>query len=172
MAKRGEACQKVRSIGLCLYAYAQDHNGHYPEGKTSTEVFEKLIEGKYAKGPELFYFQTAGKIPPTSSILKAENVAWDMTSCSDSSPPDAVPVIFMTGYKITYQAGTSAMPVNQQPRTWRQWWNGSASPDTFVAIYYYSNSVTVKLPDKDGSIPNFIPVDFDPKGKTYRQLTP
>jgi hypothetical protein len=24
----------------------------------------------------------------------------------------------------------------------------------------------------DGSIPNFIPADFDPKGKTYRQLTP
>jgi len=26
--------------------------------------------------------------------------------------------------------------------------------------------------DADGSIPNFIPADFDPKGKTYRQLTP
>ena len=23
-----------------------------------------------------------------------------------------------------------------------------------------------------GSIPHFIPPDFDPKGKTYRQLTP
>jgi hypothetical protein len=25
---------------------------------------------------------------------------------------------------------------------------------------------------EDGSIPNFIPSNFDPKGKTYRQLTP
>ena len=24
----------------------------------------------------------------------------------------------------------------------------------------------------DGSIPNFVPADFDAKGKTYRQLTP
>ena len=42
----------------------------------------------------------------------------------------------------------------------------------FMAICYKNNSAEAIMADQNGSIPNFIPTDFDPKGKTYRQLTP
>jgi len=41
-----------------------------------------------------------------------------------------------------------------------------------MVICEKSMRVTADKPFPDGTIPNFIPADFDPKGKVYRQLTP
>ncbi len=63
---RMQAVQTTRTIGLCLYRYAQDHNGQYPDGKTSTEVFQQLIDEKYVTDPSIFYLtymRARGKIP-------------------------------------------------------------------------------------------------------------
>ena len=38
--------QKPRMINLLLFSYANDHNGKYPTGASSTEVFQKLIDEK------------------------------------------------------------------------------------------------------------------------------
>ena len=46
-AKEAASMQMARAIGLAMFAYASDHNGAYPDGKTSTEVFQKLIDEKY-----------------------------------------------------------------------------------------------------------------------------
>ena len=161
-AAQSATMQRAHALGVCLYAYANDHNGHYPEGKTSTEVFQQLLDGGYVTSPKFFYAELGipGKVPPVSNQLKAENVCWDVTCCVDSSAPDGVPVVFLTGFRITYQAGASAVPISP------------SQASNFMAVYYKNNNAMAKKVNDDGVIPDFIPADFDPKGKTYRQLTP
>ena len=168
--------QTARIIGLSLYAYAADHNGHYPEGKTSTEVFQHLLDEEYVTDPQIFYASNVampGKTNPQNGHLKPENVCWDVTCCVDASAPDTLPLVFLTGYKVTYQAGASAQPIVAfHGRTWWQWFSRDRFWRPFMAVHYKSNSARGIEATDDGSIPNFIPADFDPKGKVYRQLTP
>jgi len=183
-ARRSAAMQESRVIGLCLYQYSLAHNGHYPEGKTSTEVFQHLIDEKYVDDPSIFYvgyMNTPEKVSPQGIRLKSENVCWDVTCCVDSSAPDGLPVVFLTGYKITYQPGSSAVPNIPLPeRNWFKQWLDSGIARSFMAVAFTSStptwgkSISARTieADEDGSIPNFIPADFDPKGKTCRQLTP
>jgi len=162
-AIRSACMQNARMIGVYLSQYAIDHDGHYPEGSTSTEVFQQLIDGKYVTDPNTFFNSwTPGKIRPLSDHLKSENVCWDVSCCIDSS---------------TYQAGASAqrilpIPPPRPPENWSERLWGVWVPRPFIAVCYRNNSAAAILTEKDGSIPNFIPADFDPKGKTYRQFTP
>ena len=172
-ARQNSAMQQSRTIGMALWQYAQDHAGKYPEGKSSTEVFQKLLDGKYASDPSIFFYFLPGKVKPEASTLKPENVGWDVTCCVDATSPDHLPVVFLTGCKIVYQAGARAVPLNSPPRTWSDWWHNTPLPIHFTAVYYAgNNAMTRQHPDADGSFPNFIPADFDPKGKVYHQLTP
>ena len=93
----------------------------------------------------------------------------------------------MTGYKMTYTPGGAAVPVvkpypqfRDELLTWSQWWH-EPSPSPGIAVHYYSGPKSEPLvkylkldttANPDGTIPNFVPTDFDPKGKIYRQLTP
>jgi hypothetical protein len=172
------ALQQSRSIGLALFQYAQDHSGKYPEGKSSTEVFQKLLDGAYISNPTLFYVPMHGKIEADSNTkkLNPENNCWDVTCCLDAQSPDGIPLVFLTGYKITYKAGTSAIPLTplnaNMTRSWSDWWHNVQYPVGGIAACYKNNSAEFVRAATDGSVPNFIPADFDPKGKTYRQLTP
>jgi hypothetical protein len=178
--KQSAAMQTSRNIGLCLSQYAADHHGRYPDGKTSTEVFQQLIDQKYVIDPEIFYVRyitISGKVKPQDHHLKAENVCFDVTCCVDSSSPDDLPIVFLTGFKVNYQAGAKAIPTDPPDvdvkRTWSQWWNGT---DDYhpkgIAVSDKGNSARWIKADENGSVPNFIPDDFDSKGKMYRQLTP
>jgi len=108
-----------------------------------------------------------GKTKPVSLRLKPENVCFDVTSPVDSSSPDGLPIVFSTGYKVNYVPGGAAVPLVKPE------YQG-------IAVCYKSNSASFLLlpfqpataENPDGSIPNFVPADFDPQGKTYRQLTP
>jgi len=179
-AKQNAAMLTSRAIGECLYQYSVDHNGHYPEGKTATEVFQQLIDQKYVTDPELFYvgyIRIPGKMRPQGLRLKAENVCFDVTCCVDGSSSDELPVVFLTGFKIYYKANAPAIHIGRfEPpieRTWSEWWNGRTDyQPRGIAVWYKNNNAMWKRANEDGSIPNFIPADFDPKGKTYQQLTP
>jgi hypothetical protein len=109
---------------------------------------------------------------------------------------DRLPVVFMTGYKVTYVPGGSLMPIIKpyplfgHPRTWDQWYYHYSLLG--IAVFYKGNYAIFLRPGmeishagkdrivlkfntpstSDGSTANFLPSDFDPKGKTYRQLTP
>jgi len=167
------AVQQCRTIAIALFQYAGDHDNNYPEGKSSTEVFQKLLDGKYVTDPEIFFYPLPGKVKPKSPTLRPENVGYDVTCCTDARAPDGLPVVFLTGFKITYQAGAKAVPLPTKPRTWSDWWHGVPMPVHFIAICYMSKSALASVnPDADGSFLNFIPANFDPKGKSYRQLTP
>jgi hypothetical protein len=172
-AKQSAAMQTSRAIGEALYQYSLDHGGLYPDGKTSTEVFQHLIDENYIADPQVFYVAIFGKVKPKTNKLKSENVSFDVTSGIDPTSSDQLPIVFLTGFKIEYEPGAKAIPVMQSPdRTWSQWWDGMDNIEPFMAVCYKGNNARWMRSDKDGSIPNFIPADFDPKGKTYRQLTP
>ena|ERR1700677_1457165 len=181
--KEDGAIESARTLGVALFQYAQDNNGKYPEGKSSTEIFQRLFDGGYLtftnNGKEYtdldsLYYPMPGKVraPPGTKILKPENICWDATCCLDEQSPDKLPLIFLTGYKVTYQAGASAVPLPRPTRSWSDWWQGRNYPTRLIAVSDVSDSRQIKKLLPDGTIPNFISTDFDPKGKTYHQLTP
>lgn len=181
----------AHALYLAMYSYANDNEQNYPDGKSSTEVFQKLLDGGYVSDPSIFYIPLPGKIPPVpgQKILKPENVSWDVTSGATTSCPADLPIVFMTGYRVTYAPGASLETqikpyprYDQIQRSWSDWWkNRGLTPDKFtpplgIAFASLSNQ-TMFVPldlqaHPDGSIPNFIPATFKPDGKTYRQLTP
>jgi len=147
-----------------MFQYAVDHNGAYPTGNSSTEVFQKLIDEKYITDPAIFYFSIPGKTKVISDKLKPENVCWDVTVPIVENSPDGLPVVFLTGYKVTYASGASAVPL----------FKSTEGRLPGIAVCYKNNSARFikngELPD--GTITNFIPADFDLTGKKFQQLTP
>jgi len=160
-AKENASMQEARAIGLMMFQYSLDHNGAYPDGKTSTEVFQKLIDEKYVTDPGIFYISMPGKTRATSNTLTADNVCFDVTSGVATDSPDDLPVVFLTGFTVTYTAGTSA---TRDP--------GSQMPLKGMAVDYKNNMASVKKIYPDGTVPDFIPASFDPGTKTYEQLRP
>jgi len=162
-ARRDAVMQQCRQIGGALFVYATDNvqnNNVYPDGKSSTEIFQKLLDENYVTDPSVFYFPMPGKTPPTAGQkLKPENVCFDVTLSADSDASDSMPLVFVTGYKVTYAPGAAAVPV------------AKPFPQSMIVFYKGHNS-KVLIAGTDGSIANFVPSSFDPKGKTYRQLTP
>jgi hypothetical protein len=181
-----EPKQQARQIGQIMFAYSTDHDGNYPDGNSSTEVFQKLLDGGYCTDPIIFYIPLPGKIKPVAGQkLKPENVCWDVTSGVGSNAPNGLPLVFMTGYKVTYAPGADAIPlIKPYPRfgsvSWEErpsiWSHYEYPPKPGASVFYKGNyAAFMKLDtsvNPNGSIPNFVPPDFDPKGKTYRQLTP
>ena len=155
---------QIHQIGLALFAYSNDNNQNFPDGKSSTEVFQKLLDGNYITDPGVFFVPLPGKTKALpGQRLKPENVSFDVTCCVDADVSDVLPLIFITGYKVTYAPGGSAVP------------RVKPYPSGIVAYYKGTSSKFIipgSSPDANGSIANFVPVDFDPKGKTYHQLTP
>ncbi len=160
-AKEAMAMQQARSIDLAMFAYANDNNGAYPEGATSTEVFQKLIDGKYVSDPAIFYIAMPGKTKAKSDKLTADNVCYDATSGVTADSPGDLPVVFSTGYTVTYGPGGGAM---RDPRA------QTAFPGIAVAYKNYSARFWNAHPD--GMAPQIIPSGVDLGTKTYRQLRP
>jgi hypothetical protein len=163
-AKENTALQQSRALGLAMFAYASDHNGTYPDGKTSTEVFQKLLDQKYISDPGLFYiFGAPGKMKATTSTLTTANVCFDVTSGVTADSSNDLPVVFSTGYTVTYIAGASATKDS-----------GSVSPFPGMAVAFKSNRAQFFNADAelDGNVPAIVPTTFDPGTKTYQQLRP
>jgi hypothetical protein len=120
-AKENMALQQAHAIGLAMMAYANDHNGNYPDaseapapgsvvtisngvvGATrSTEVFQVLLDGKYITDPALFYFAMPGKVRPVGDRLSASNVCFDVTAGLTASSGSGVPLVYPTGYTVIF----------------------------------------------------------------------
>jgi len=184
--KHSPLLQTAHVIGLALFYYANDNDQHYPDGASSTEVFQKLLDGGYVTDPNLFYIPMPGKVPPKAGQkLKSENVSWDLTAPTVSNSYGGLPLLFMTGYKVSYVPGGAATPVIKPapeyeapgpPPTWfeRTFENRSVNyePSAGIAVFYMNNSVAFHPVAPDGTIPNFVSPGFKPDGITYHQLTP
>ena len=156
--------ERVQVLGSALLSYATDHDGAYPTGKSSTEIFQQLIDQKYITDPSVVWFALPGKTKPASMTLKPENVCWDVTVPVDGNAPDALPVVFCTGYKLTYAAAGTATPLfpvsDNRPRG--------------IAVSYHSQRAVFlrETSATDRTVNNVIPGSFDAGGKQYQQLTP
>jgi hypothetical protein len=186
------------SIALSMYRYSVDHHGQYPTGKSSTEIFQKLIDEGYVNDPSIFLGgyprSNEAALTDSNQKLKPENVGFDVTAPVNASSPSDLPVVFLTGYRITYAPGASASPLSNAMKDrvpcmavaygnktiaffQRGYWFGSGyySPGGYQGQAWIFDSQREKAGGKvlsDGTVTNFIPSDFDPKGKTYLQLTP
>ena len=163
-AKENMAMQQARAIELLMFEYSVDHNDQYPTGKTSAEVFQKLIDEKYADNPAIFFIAMPGKIKPTSNTLTADNVCFDVTGGASIKSSVSLPLVFLTGYTVVYTAGATATCDNLTTR-----------PFPAIAVAYKGNSSRIQLPlnnGTNGDIPHFVPDDFTAGASQYTQLRP
>ncbi len=160
-AKENMAMQGARSIELAMYQYSVDHHGAYPDGASSTEVFQKLIDGGYVSNPSIFYISMLGKTRPLSNHLAPENVCYDVTSGVTTDTPEGLPVVFSSGYTVSYAPGGAATRDTNFP-----------VPFLGMDVAYKDHSARWLKPSGDGSVMNVIPANFDAGGKSYRQLRP
>ena len=183
----GDWLSKAREIGLAMFDYAKDHGEKYPDGKSSTEIFQAFLDQKYITDPATFYIGMPGKIPAKpEERLRPENVCYDVTAGAEISDSDDLPIIYMTGFRVTFVAGSAAIPLMKpypafgNPRTWPEWFAVQPKFEQFndpgIAVLYNDSRVgivrmTMSGPDI-GTLPHFVPLKFNPKGKVYRQLTP
>jgi len=198
-ARALEAGYNTELIALFLHRYSMDHHGQYPSGKSSTEIFQKLLDGEYTYEPRIFFSPgSPGKTEPPITEnykLKPENVCYDVTIPVEANSPKDLPLVFMTGYRIIYLPGASAVPLSstmkdRNPCIAVDYNNGTfaffrnvswfgigeyRSPGGFQNQYFLPDEAKQKQGGRllrDGTITNFIPLTFDPAGKKYQQLTP
>ena len=174
--------QQTHVLGLAMFSYANDHNGVYPTGGSSTEAFQRLLDGAYVTDPAIFYIPMAGKVPPVAGQkLKPENVSYDVTGDVGPGDSDLIPLVFTTGYRVTYAPGAAAVPIikpfpNYEQHwflfSWAWAWGGLKNSILPGAGVYYKDNAAVWIILQGDSIHNFVFAKFDAKGKTYRQLTP
>jgi hypothetical protein len=75
MAPDNAAMQTSHALYIAMFQYAIDKDGVFPTGKSSTEVFQKLLDGGYVTDPALFCLPLRGKYPAEKGAkLKPENV--------------------------------------------------------------------------------------------------
>jgi hypothetical protein len=157
--------QRAHVIGLALCSYANDNNGAYPKGGSSTEVFQKLIDGGYVSDPRIFFdssYSAYGKKPATSNKLEPENVCWDVTSPINIASSNVVPVVFYTGFRVNYVAGGDAESL----------FLASDQPSAGIMAGYCLGDIAWHTAQPNGVVKNFISLQFKPDGKKYMQLTP
>jgi len=191
MARQSAAMQTTRTLALAMFQYANDNDGRYPDGKSSTEVFQKLMDGNYITDPAVFFVPLPGKVEgKTGAPLRPENIAYDATSGVDANSPEDVPVVFLTGFRMKYAPGAPVVSlVRPYPSTAYDWTylfssRGECST-TFdgLPVAYKSNNAFFRssyvgghpaqyTSDGFGIVPNVIAPDFDAHGQIYVQLTP
>jgi hypothetical protein len=176
-AKENMAMQKERMIAMAMFAFANNHNGNYPDAdetsagqslltigggtpagaSTSTEVFQKLIDGKYVSDPALFYVAMPGKVSPVGNQLTADNVCFDVTAGLTSSAPSGVPIVFTTGFTLSY---------GNNIRVTR---DGVSPFPGFLAVYLGKSARYIKLAQGESAVLGPL---FTLFGDHYRQLKP
>ena len=116
----------------------------------------------------MFYLEMPGKTRATSTTLTADNVCYDVTSGVKGDSSDQVPVVFCTGYTVTYSAGASAVrdPSSSTP------FPGPGTSFSGLAVCYKGNNARFITADAEGTVPGFIPADFGSSSTTYQQLKP
>ena len=178
-----EWVQRSHALGLALYSYANDNSQQYPDGASSTEAFQKLLDGGYVSDPIFFYVPMRGKVAPEpgQKKLKPENVCFDLTEGASAQDSPQLPLLFLTGFRVIYAPGSEARPLGADFPVYEVThhflffaWNGPPTNDLHMpglAVFYVGNNA-VWIQAQGEVIPNFVPTDFDAHGKTYRQLTP
>jgi hypothetical protein len=164
--------QESHILGDALYAYANDHRGNYPEGTSSTEIFQQLLDQGYITDASILYVAMDGKTEAAvgQKELKPENVSWDVTGGVNANDSGHLPLLFLTGFRVTYAPNGGIEPIIKPYPPYRDFGSGSG-----LAVFFKDNSTAWVMPTDSGlgySMAHLLPSNFDAHGKTCRQLTP
>ncbi len=131
---------------------------------TSTEVFQKLLDGKYITDPSVFFIiGMPGKVKAAPGArLTAENVCFDVTSGATNDSSGKLPLVFTTGYEVDYTNGGTIMPRL----------SGPASPFPGIAVGYRDGSARFLPFTLATTTTQIIPQGTELGGDTYWQLKP
>jgi hypothetical protein len=173
--------QKCRTIALAMFQYAHDHDGKCPDGKSSTEVFQKLADGHYLTVPDFYYIALPGKqhqLP--GEPLRPENVSYDVTGGATLDSAGNLPLVFLTGYRVEYKPGGKAVSLTAPCPPFQIITLKGPEADNGAGaslIATYANLIVreekLEIPSNGyGEVLNFVPGYFDAHGQTFRQLTP
>jgi hypothetical protein len=154
-------------LGLSLYTYANDHQGLYPDGTSSTKVFQQLLDQGYVTDPSIFYLPMDGKTKASfgQKKLKPENVCWDVTGGVSANDEGRLPLIYLTGFRMTFAPGGGFEPREPFPPY------DYLRKNDGLAVSFLNQSAAW-LVGGAPSMLRILPPDFNAHGKTYRQLTP
>lgn len=150
--------------------YLLTHHGQYPPAKSSTEIFQKLLDAHVVENPDALYFPMPGKVPAgkEATRLLPENVCWDIIV--PDGPPDWKANLMMvsTGVRVTYSPGPSVIL-----RPDMHWLETEGSPYR-VFVYYTAENGDggVRLFKTGTTVEQLSLTDRALSGKTYHQLTP
>jgi len=167
MPRETGAMQTARVIRLAMFQYARDHGGKYPHGESSTEIFQKLVDGRYLSSPDVCFLDMPGKVHADANAtrLSPKNVGYDVTVPMTEKTPEFVPSVFATGYRIEYKPGGSAIPLADHSRP-------DACQDGLPVAYANNNAYYKHARDPNGVVMNVIPANANLGPGPYIQLTP
>jgi hypothetical protein len=106
-----ESCHLIAGA---MTDYAKRHGGKYPDGRSSTEVFQKLLDDggidNYGESAAIFFVPLPGKVRALDGEkLRPENVAYNVTSGVDATSPANLPVVYLTGFRLDFKPNGSAV---------------------------------------------------------------
>jgi hypothetical protein len=128
-ARMMQASSNARQIIITLKNYAGDHNGRYPEGKTSNEVFRELFKAGLLEDERAFTAwlspyepdNNIGEAPNYEEALKPGENHWAMTRGLNDSSLGEAPLIFENPAVASWPPSWNANAVEKKEpgRTWK-----------------------------------------------------
>ncbi len=154
-------------LRIGLEMYADKHHGLFPNGNSSTEVFQKLIDDEDLASRCVF-FDLNGKSLPTTNKISPNNVCFDFTEGTDPKSPSWVPVLIPTGYLINYKTGQAIKLKTNSIVQNKIWISYATKYQNFPTIIYYFHF----FPYHWDHVNIMLDKPSDADTSQYRQLTP
>lgn len=158
----------ARQLGTILFTWASDHNFTYPDGSSSTEVFQRLMDEGYLEpkvAVDLLYIRgMPGKVPyPGSGPLKPEHVSWDLVAPVKDNANDRLPLLVSTGWELIFLPGAPAEIRDKRLLN---------DPDTIKGLFVYRKGNSADyIPQEEVLNQPLMPEQMD-LFRGYRQLRP
>jgi hypothetical protein len=145
-ADQMKATSNCRQIIMAMKAYAADHSGKYPTGKTANEVFRELVRAEILQDERIFgcpvspfvHDNDVGLAPDfAKAVGQGENHWMVMDGLKDNSP-EFMPVVFENALQATWPPVWDGSPY-EETRKRGQTWKKSK-----IVIGYNDSSVSLE----------------------------
>lgn len=145
-ADQMKATSNCRQIIMALKAYAADHNGRYPTGKTANEVFRELVREDILQDERVFgcpfsRFNPDNELGPPPDFEKAVGPGENHWMVVDGLRDDSLaymPVVFENALEANWPPVWDGSPYEEIRKRGQCWQRGK------IVIGYNDNSVCVE----------------------------
>jgi len=128
-ADQMKATSNCRQIIMAMKAYAADHSGKYPTGKTANEVFRELVRAEILQDERIFgcpvspfvHDNDVGLAPDfAKAVGQGENHWMVMDGLKDNSPEN-MPVVFENALQATWPPVWDGSPYEETRKRGQTW---------------------------------------------------